>query len=62
LIDFGADKISGGKMQKGSPEMREHMARLRSMRKSKGKGMTDNMVDEIDGAVSLPILETLEEK
>jgi hypothetical protein len=49
LIDFGADKISGGKMQKGSPEMREHMARLRSMRKSKGKGMTDNMVDEIDG-------------
>jgi hypothetical protein len=41
LVDVGADKISGGKMkmQKGSVEMKEHMARLRSMRK--GKGMTD---------------------
>jgi hypothetical protein len=36
LVDVGADKISGGKMQKGSVEMKEHMARLRSMRKGKG--------------------------
>jgi hypothetical protein len=43
LVDVGADKISGGKMQKGSVEMKEHMARLRGMRK--GKGMTDSMVE-----------------
>jgi hypothetical protein len=41
LVDVGADKISGGKikMQKGSVEMKEHMARLRGMRK--GKGMVE---------------------
>jgi hypothetical protein len=45
LVDVGADRISGGKMkmQKGSVEMKEHMARLRGMRK--GKGMTDSMVE-----------------
>ena len=44
LVDVGVNKISGGKMQKGSVEMKEHMARLRSMKKGKG------MVDEINGA------------
>jgi hypothetical protein len=42
LVDIGADKITGGKMKKGSPEMAAHMARLRSMRKRKG-------VQEIEG-------------
>ncbi len=42
LVDIGADKITGGKMKKGSPEMAAHMARLRSMRKGKG-------VQEIEG-------------
>jgi hypothetical protein len=42
LVDVGADKITGGKMKKGSPEMAAHMARLRSMRKGKG-------VQEIEG-------------
>jgi hypothetical protein len=36
LVDVGADKITGGKMKKGSPEMAAHMARLRGMRKGKG--------------------------
>ena len=45
LIDIGADKITGGKLKKGSPEMRAHMARLRGMRKGKGV----NMEEEIDG-------------
>lgn len=35
LIDVGVDKITGGKLEKGSPEMAEKMARLRSMRKGK---------------------------
>jgi hypothetical protein len=39
LVDVGADRISGGKLQKGSPEMRERMARLRGMRKGKGMQM-----------------------
>jgi hypothetical protein len=43
LVDVGADKITGGKMKKGSPEMAVHMARLRGMRKGKG------MQREIDG-------------
>jgi hypothetical protein len=43
LVDLGVNRVSGGKMQKGSPEMREKMALLRSMKKGKG------MVDEIDG-------------
>jgi hypothetical protein len=43
LVDIGADKITGGKMKKGSPEMAAHMARLRSMRKEKG------MQTEIEG-------------
>jgi hypothetical protein len=43
LVDVGTDKITGGKMKKGSPEMAAHMARLRSMRKGKG------MQTEIEG-------------
>jgi hypothetical protein len=43
LIDVGADRITGGKMKKGSPEMAAHMQRLRSMRKGKG------MQTEIEG-------------
>ena len=37
LIDLGVDRITGGKLKpkKGSPEMAERMARLRSMRKGK---------------------------
>jgi hypothetical protein len=45
LVDVAADKVTGGKLKKGSPEMREHMARLRGMRK--GKGMDMNM--EMEG-------------
>jgi hypothetical protein len=49
LVDVGADKISkkvsGGKLQKGSPEMKARMAKLRGMRK--GKGMDMNM--EMEG-------------
>ena len=48
LVDVGADKISGGKMKKGSPEMAAHMAKLRGMRK-KGKGMETEMESEIEG-------------
>ena len=43
LVDVGADKITGGRMKKGSPEMAAHMQRLRSMRKGKG------MQTEIEG-------------
>jgi hypothetical protein len=39
LVDVAADKVTGGKLKKGSPEMREHMARLRGMRKGKGMQM-----------------------
>jgi hypothetical protein len=44
LVDVGADKITSGKMKKGSPEMVAHIARLRSMRKGKG------MQTEIEGS------------
>jgi hypothetical protein len=44
LVDVGVNRVSGGKLVRGSPEMKEKMARLRSMKKGKG------MVDEIDGA------------
>jgi hypothetical protein len=47
LVDVGADKISkkvsGGKLAKGSPEMKARMAKLRGMRKGKG------MQEEIEG-------------
>jgi hypothetical protein len=43
LVDVGAEKITGGKLTKGSQEMKDHMARLRSMRKGKG------MQTEIEG-------------
>jgi hypothetical protein len=45
LVDVGADKISGGKMKKGSPEMAAHMARLRGMRKGKGIEQEDEMIE-----------------
>jgi hypothetical protein len=49
LVDVGADKISkkvsGGKLTKGSPEMKAHMARIRGMRK-KGKGMQEEIEGE----------------
>jgi hypothetical protein len=35
LIDVASSKISGGKLIKGSPEIKERMARLRAMRKGK---------------------------
>jgi hypothetical protein len=49
LVDVGADKISGGKikMQKGSVEMKEHMARLRGMRKGKGMVEGEGIFDDI---------------
>jgi hypothetical protein len=54
LVDIGADKISnkisGGKLATGSPEMRERMARLRGMRKGKGMQMEmegGNIFDDI---------------
>jgi hypothetical protein len=43
LVDVDAEKITGGKLTKGSQEMKDHMARLRSMRKGKG------MQTEIEG-------------
>jgi hypothetical protein len=47
LVDVGVDKISrkvsGGKLQKGSPEMKAHMQRLRNMRKGKGMDMDMEM-------------------
>jgi hypothetical protein len=50
LVDVGADKISkkvsGGKLQKGSPEMKAHMQRLRGMRKGKGMDMDMEMEGE----------------
>jgi hypothetical protein len=43
LVDVGAEKISkkvsGGKLAKGSPEMKARMAKLRGMRKGKGMQM-----------------------
>jgi hypothetical protein len=45
LVDVGANKISGGKLVKGSQAMKDHMARIREMRK--GKGMDMNM--EMEG-------------
>jgi hypothetical protein len=36
LVDVGANKIYGGKLTKGSPEMKARMAKLRNMRKGKG--------------------------
>jgi hypothetical protein len=44
LVDVGVNRVSGGKMVRGSPEMKEKMALLRSMKKGKG------MVNSIDGA------------
>jgi hypothetical protein len=50
LVDVGADKISkkvsGGKLAKGSPEMKARMAKLRNMRKGKGMDMDMEMEGE----------------
>ena len=44
LIDVAADKMtSGGKLKKGTPEMRERMSRLRAMRKVKGGSILDDI-------------------
>jgi hypothetical protein len=49
LVDVGADKISkkvsGGKLTKGSPEMKARMAKLRGMRKGKGMDMNMEMIE-----------------
>jgi hypothetical protein len=50
LVEVGANKISGGKLTKGSPEMKAHMARIRGMRKGKGMQMEmegGNIFDDI---------------
>jgi hypothetical protein len=46
LVDVGADRISGGKLVKGSQAMKDHMAKLRNMRK--GKGVKSE--EEIEGS------------
>jgi hypothetical protein len=44
----GANKISGGKLTKGSPEMKAHMARIRGLRKGKGMQMEGgNVFDKL---------------
>ena len=44
LIDVAAAKMtSGGRLVKGSPEMRERMSRLRAMRKVKGGNIGDDI-------------------
>jgi hypothetical protein len=47
LVDLGADRITGGKLTKGSPEMRERMAKLRAMRKGKGMIEGEGILDDI---------------
>jgi hypothetical protein len=50
LVDVAANKISGGKLAKGSPEMKARMAKLRNMRKGKGMDMEmegGNIFDDI---------------
>jgi hypothetical protein len=48
LIDLGVNQISGGRMVKGSPAMKERMAMLRGMRKGAGHKMKMDM-DVIQG-------------
>jgi hypothetical protein len=43
IVDVAAERVTGGKMTKGSQAMKDHMARLRGMRKGKG------MQTEIEG-------------
>jgi hypothetical protein len=47
LIDVASSKISGGKLTKGSQAMKDHMAKLRSMRKGKGMVTGGNVFDDI---------------
>jgi hypothetical protein len=50
LVDVAADKVTGGKLKKGSPEMKAHMLKLRNMRKGKGMQMEiegEGILDDI---------------
>jgi hypothetical protein len=49
LVNFGVDRISGGKMAKGSPEMAEKMARLRGMKKSGSTAVKHSHSSNIEG-------------
>ena len=43
VIDAVSNQVSGGKLVKGSPAMKAHMAKLRSMRKVKGGNIFDDL-------------------
>jgi hypothetical protein len=45
LIDLGVNQISGGRLQKGSPVIKESMAMLRGMRKGGHKKMNMDMIE-----------------
>jgi hypothetical protein len=47
LVDVGINKVSGGKLVKGSPEMKAHMARIRGMRKGGSMVVGGNVFDDI---------------
>jgi hypothetical protein len=52
LIDLGVNQISGGRLVKGSPAMKERMAMLRGMRKGAGHKMKMDMdMDMVGGNV-----------
>ncbi len=52
LIDLGVNQVSGGRLVKGSPEMKERMAMLRGMRKGAGHKMKMDMgMDMVGGNV-----------
>jgi hypothetical protein len=47
LVDLGAERVTGGKLTKGSQAMKDHMARLRGIRKGKGMIEGGNVFDDI---------------
>jgi hypothetical protein len=47
LVDVGANKVTGGKLKKGSPEMKAHMARIHGMRKGGSMVVGGNVFDDI---------------
>jgi hypothetical protein len=47
LVDVGAEKLTGGKLTKVSQAMKDHMAKLRSMRMGKGMVVGGNVFDDI---------------
>jgi hypothetical protein len=52
VIDLGVNQVSGGRLMKGSPEMKERMAMLRGMRKGAGHKMKMDMgMDMVGGNV-----------